>query len=91
VWSGGAAGPRRAERVTVSPKSRVAAGILGILLGWIGVHRFYLGSIGIGICQIVVTLVTFGLGGLWGFVEGIVILAGGEWKDGKDRELARYT
>lgn len=58
-------------------KSRVAAGVLGIVLGHIGVHRFYLGYIGIGILQIVVTCCTLGIGGLWGFVEGIVILTGG--------------
>jgi len=58
-------------------KSRVAAGILGIVLGHIGVHRFYLGFTGIGIVQILVTLGTFGIGGLWGFIEGIIILTGG--------------
>lgn len=55
-------------------KSRVVAGILGILLGWAGVHRFYLGYTGIGIAQIIVTFVTAGVGGLWGFVEGILYL-----------------
>ncbi len=55
-------------------KSRVVAGLLGILLGGLGVHRFYLGYIGIGIAQIVVTIVTFGAGALWGFIEGILYL-----------------
>lgn len=55
-------------------KSRVVAGVLGILLGGLGVHRFYLGFVGIGILQIVVTIVTAGLGALWGFVEGILYL-----------------
>lgn len=55
-------------------KSRVVAGILGILLGSIGVHRFYLGYTGIGILQIVLTIVTFGVAGIWGFVEGILYL-----------------
>ena len=43
----------------VSPeaKSKLAAGLLGIFLGSFGVHRFYLGFIGIGIAQIAVTLV----------------------------------
>ena len=58
-------------------KSRLAAGLLGILLGSLGVHRFYLGHVAIGIVQIVVTFVTCGIGSLWGFIEGIVILAGG--------------
>jgi len=56
------------------PKSRVTAGILGILLGGFGVHRFYLGYTNIGIIQIVVTVLTCGLGSLWGIIEGILIL-----------------
>jgi TM2 domain-containing membrane protein YozV len=55
-------------------KSRTVAGVLGILLGGLGVHRFYLGYVGIGVAQIAVTLVTFGIGWLWGFVEGILYL-----------------
>ena len=55
-------------------QSRVVAGIFGILLGGLGIHRFYLGYVGIGIAQIFVTIFTLGLGGLWGFIEGILIL-----------------
>ncbi|MGL3805179.1 NINE protein [Paeniglutamicibacter sp. R2-26] len=58
------------------PKSRVAAGLFGILLGGLGVHRFYLGYTAIGILQIVVTVLTGGIGGLWGLIEGIMIIAG---------------
>ena len=64
-------------------KSRIAAGILGILLGHIGVHRFYLGYVGIGILQIIVTVCTLGIGGLWGFIEGIIILTGGIQADAR--------
>jgi len=56
------------------PKSRTTAGILGILLGGFGVHRFYLGYTGIGIAQIAVTIVTCGIGAIWGLIEGIMIL-----------------
>ena len=69
-------------------KSRIAAGILGILLGGLGLHRFYLGYVGIGIVQIVVTIVTFGIGSIWGLIEGILILTGsGITKDAKGRPL----
>ncbi|CAB4930599.1 unannotated protein [freshwater metagenome] len=69
-------------------KSRIAAGILGILLGGLGIHRFYLGYVGIGIVQIVVTIVTFGVGSIWGLIEGILILTGnGITKDSKGRPL----
>lgn len=54
--------------------SRIVAGLLGILLGGLGVHRFYLGYVGIGIAQIAVTIVTLGLGSVWGLVEGILYL-----------------
>ena len=57
-----------------APKSRLVAGLLGIFLGSFGIHRFYLGYTKIGVIQIVVTIVTCGIGGLWGFVEGILIL-----------------
>lgn len=57
-------------------KSKLTAGLLGILLGGFGVHRFYLGYTSIGIVQILVTLVTCGMGALWGLIEGILILVG---------------
>lgn len=59
-------------------KSKIVAGILGILLGGLGVHRFYLGYVGIGIAQIVVTIVTLGFGSIWGLIEGIMILVGAD-------------
>ncbi len=60
------------------PKSRTTAGILGILLGGFGVHRFYLGYTSIGVLQIFVTLLTCGVGSVWGLVEGILILVKNE-------------
>lgn len=66
-----------------STRSRLAAGLLGIFLGGYGVHNFYLGKHGVGVAQILVTLFTCGIGGIWGFVEGIVILCS---KDPKDAE-----
>ena len=57
------------------PKSKRTAGLLGVFLGAFGVHRFYLGYTGIGIAQIVVSLLTCTIGGaIWGFVEGLLIL-----------------
>lgn len=59
-----------------SDKSKLVAGLLGIFLGSLGVGRFYMGNIGMGVMQLLVTIITFGVGGLWGFIDGIVILAG---------------
>ncbi|QLC67003.1 TM2 domain-containing protein [Flavobacterium sp. LPB0248] len=53
---------------------KVTAGILGIVLGSFGVHKFYLGYSKEGIIQLVVSVVTCGLGGIIGFVEGIIYL-----------------
>lgn len=61
----------------LSDKSKLAAGLLQIFLGGFGIGRFYLGYTKIGVLQIVVTILTLGIGGLWGFIDGIVIIAGG--------------
>jgi len=84
-----------AAPVTAGPKSKLVAGILGILLGCFGVHRFYLGYVGIGIAQVLVTviggIITCGLGWaagwVWGFIEGILILVGSFNKDAQGRPL----
>lgn len=60
----------------LSDKSKLTAGLLGILLGGLGVGRFYLGYTTIGVLQLVVSIVTLGFGALWGFVDGIIILTG---------------
>lgn len=57
-------------------KSKLVAGLLGIFLGGWGIHNFYLGNTKKAIIQIVVSLVTCGIGGIWGLVEGILILVG---------------
>lgn len=57
-------------------RNRWVAGALGVLLGTFGIHRFYLGFVGIGIVQIILSLVTCGVGGIWGFIEGILCFCG---------------
>lgn len=56
-------------------QSRLVVGLLGIFLGGFGVHRFLLGYTTIGILQIVLTLITCGIGAWWGIIEGIMVLA----------------
>jgi TM2 domain-containing membrane protein YozV len=53
---------------------KVVAGILGILLGGFGAHKFYLGYTSTGIIQLIVTFVTCGFGSFIGLVEGIIYL-----------------
>jgi len=42
-------------------KSKTVAGVLGILLGSLGVHNFYLGFTGKGIAQLLITVLSFGM------------------------------
>jgi TM2 domain-containing membrane protein YozV len=53
---------------------KMAAGICGILIGSLGVHKFILGYTTEGIIQIVITIVTCGMGGIVGLIEGIIYL-----------------
>jgi TM2 domain-containing membrane protein YozV len=53
-------------------KSKMAAGILAILLGDIGVHKFYLGNIGMGILYL--CFCWTGIPGVIGLIEGIIYL-----------------
>lgn len=60
----------------MQPKSKLIAGVLAISLGAFGIHNFYLGKSNRAIAQIVVTVLTCGVGALWGMIEGIMIFAG---------------
>lgn len=53
---------------------KVLAGVLGILLGSLGLHRFVLGDVTGGILRIVITVLTCGVGSIIGLVEGIIYL-----------------
>ena len=53
---------------------KVVAGIFALLLGSLGIHKFYLGYTTEGIIQIVISIVTCGIGGIIPFVEGILYL-----------------
>ena len=87
-------------------KSKIAAGLLGIFLGSLGIHNFYLGYTSRALIQLLVTLLapiatallTCGLGaplgllaaagmGVWGLVEGILILTGSINQDAGGRPL----
>lgn len=61
-------------------KSKLAAALLAIFLGCLGIHNFYLGNNGKGIVQLLLTVATCGLGAfislIWALIEGILILTG---------------
>lgn len=72
-------------------KSKIAAGLLGIFLGIFGVHNFYLGYTGKGTAQLLITILTCGIGSIitsvWGVIEGILILTGSINTDGYGNPL----
>ena len=57
-------------------KSRVVAGVLGILLGTLGIHKFYLGYVRTGIIHVVLTvlIITAPISSIVGLIEGILYL-----------------
>ena len=61
-------------------KSKMAAGLLGIFLGSLGIHNFYLGYTGKAVAQLLISVLSCGILALasqiWGLVEGIQILTG---------------
>ncbi|GAB4156523.1 MAG: TM2 domain-containing protein [Candidatus Promineifilaceae bacterium] len=57
----------------MSDKNRVTAGLLAILLGGLGIHKFYLGQSGQGVLYLLFCW-TF-VPALIGFIEGIIYLS----------------
>lgn len=53
---------------------KLVCGLLGILLGGLGVHKFVLGYTNEGIIQIVISVCTCGIGSIIGLIEGIIYL-----------------
>jgi len=64
--------------IVTADGNRIAAGLCGILLGAIGVHKFLLGINTAGLIMLCVTVLTCGFGGLVmgaiGFIEGVIYL-----------------
>ncbi len=79
-------------------KSKIAAGLLGIFLGSLGVHNFYLGNTGKAVAQLLLTLIGWIvivgpiISGIWALIEAILILCstyGSPWhRDARGVELA---
>ena len=58
--------------------NKIPAGVCGILLGSLGIHKFILGYTGAGLVMLLATVLTCGLAGtvmhLIGLIEGIIYL-----------------
>ncbi|MDQ0788759.1 TM2 domain-containing membrane protein YozV [Streptomyces sp. B3I7] len=66
-----------------SDKSKIVAGILQLFLGTLGIGRFYVGSVGVGIAQ----LLTCGGLGFWALIDGIIFLTSNDRTDSQGRVL----
>ncbi len=58
--------------------NKIPAGVCGILLGSLGIHKFILGYTGAGLIMLLVTILTCGIAGcvmhVIGLIEGIIYL-----------------
>ena len=68
-----------------SDKSRLVAGVLQFIPGIGGIGRIYLGYTAIGVLQLVSSLC--GVGYIWSFVDGVLMLCGQVKYDGYGRSL----
>jgi TM2 domain-containing membrane protein YozV len=53
---------------------KILAGIMAILFGSLGIHKFILGYTSEGIIQLVLSVISCGLFGIIGLIEGIIYL-----------------
>ncbi len=74
-----------AEPQPVSKRSRGVALVLGVVGGWLGMHRFYVGKPGTGLAM----LCTFGGLGMW-WLYDLVLLAAGDFRDADDLPLRNW-
>lgn len=78
-------------------KSKIVAGLLGLFLGTLGIHNFYLGYTGKAVAQLLLTLIGWIIligpiiSGIWALIEAVLILCssyGSSWhRDGRGQEL----
>jgi TM2 domain-containing membrane protein YozV len=72
----------------VSDKSRLVALLLCFFLGWLGIHRFYVGKVGTGLLMILTVMIGF-IGLIWCLIDFISIIAG-SFKDADGYPLTNW-
>ena len=83
------------KKTGTAPKSKILAGVLGLVFGPLGVHNFYLGYTKKAIVQVVLSTIggfcTCGIAtivvAVWAFVESVMILCGSIDTDGYGNHL----
>lgn len=78
--------PQRTAEASATDKRILPVFLLCFFLGWLGVHRFYVGKTGSGIAQ----LLTLGGLGIWQFID-LIILATGSFTDGQGNKITLWT
>ena len=63
-----------ANEALAGENKKMVAGIVALLIGSLGIHKFILGYTKEGIIQIVATFVTCGIASIIPFIEGIIYL-----------------
>jgi TM2 domain-containing membrane protein YozV len=71
---------------SASDKRIMPAVLLCFFLGWLGVHRFYVGKVGTGVLQ----LLTFGGFGIWMLIDFIMIVVG-SFTDKAGNRITQWT
>jgi TM2 domain-containing membrane protein YozV len=71
----------------VSPKSRLVALLLCLFLGYLGLHRFYVGKNGTGIL-IIITI--GGFFGIWVLIDLVMIIVG-SFTDKQGRRVYKWA
>lgn len=66
-------GVRQPGVISAGGKTKMAAGLLAIFLGGLGVHKFYLGQTGMGVIYLLFSWTMIPL--FIGFIEGIIYLS----------------
>ena len=70
----------------ISDKSRLVTLLFCVLLGFFGVHRFYVGKIGTGILMVL----TLGGLGIWTLID-LILIAVGSFRDKQGNRVFRWT
>lgn len=62
------------SNVPYHSEKKIPAALLGILVGWLALNKFYLGYTKEGVIQLVLNIITFGAASIIPFIEGILYL-----------------
>lgn len=62
------------NNISYRSEKKLPAALLGLLVGWLALNKFYLGYTKEGIIQLVLNIVTCGVASIIPFIEGILYL-----------------